>query len=87
MAEPWGPVSLCSAWLPSVTATAVGALGPGGRFLGVKSHRLSAACWPHPASGGVCPSGACLSSAVGISPGQRGSWTPEAQALPCDTRL
>lgn len=47
MAEPWGPVSLCSAWLPSVTATAVGALGPRGRFLGVKSHRLSAACWPH----------------------------------------
>ena len=61
--------------------------GTRGRFLGVTSRRLSAACWPPSSFRRRLPSGACLSRAVGISPGRRGSWAPEAQALPCDTRL
>lgn len=81
-AEPWGPVSLCSAWLPWVTATAVRAPGPWGQFLGVKFHGLSTAWGPQPNSRRCLPLGACLSSTVGVSPGQQGSGP--SRAAGCD---
>lgn len=44
-----GASALCLAWLPWVTASAVGAPGPRGQFLGVKFHGLSS-LGPQPSS-------------------------------------